>query len=71
MPLSCPTPRRHDVRLGDVEIRVGALIDLVRSKELLMREKDMQHLAVLYELRPELALPQMSAEPDGILDLDL
>lgn len=57
------------VRLGDVEIRVGALVDLVRSKELLMREKDLHHLAVLYELRPELALPQMGPEPDRSLDL--
>ncbi len=43
------------VRRGDIEIRVGALADLVRSKELLRRAKDIEHLAVLYERFPELA----------------
>ena len=40
--------------MGDVEITVGSLADLVRSKELLRRAKDIEHLRVLYELRPEL-----------------
>gem|GEM_PF-5062628 len=40
---------------GDVEIRVGGLADLIRSKELLRRAKDVEHLAVLYERFPELA----------------
>lgn len=40
---------------GDVEIAVGALADLVHSKELLRRDKDIKHLALLYERRPELA----------------
>jgi hypothetical protein len=43
-----PTNPRH-------EIRVGALADLVRSKDLLRRAKDIEHLAVLYELFPGLA----------------
>lgn len=48
-------PRSTRVRRGDVEIRVGALLDLVRSKELLRRAKDVEHLAVLYERHPEIA----------------
>lgn len=47
--------RSTTLRVGEVEIRVGALADLVRSKELLRRAKDVEHLAVLYEQRPELA----------------
>lgn len=47
--------RSTTLRLGDVEIRVGALADLVRSKELLRRAKDVEHLAILYEQRPELS----------------
>ena len=43
------------VRRGDVEIRVGGLADLIRSKQLLRRAKDVEHLAVLYEQFPELA----------------
>lgn len=43
------------VRRGDVEITVGALADLVRSKDLLRRAKDIEHLALLYERHPELA----------------
>ncbi len=46
-------PRSTRIRRGDVEIRVGALLDLVRSKELLRRAKDVEHLAVLYERHPE------------------
>ncbi|MGH9225498.1 MAG: hypothetical protein ACRD2W_17325, partial [Acidimicrobiales bacterium] len=46
--------RAERMRLGDVEIRVGSLADLVRSKELLRRAKDVEHLRVLYELRPDL-----------------
>ncbi|MGH3677605.1 MAG: hypothetical protein ACRDU5_18085 [Mycobacterium sp.] len=61
-------PHATTVRLGRVEIRVGSLVDLVRSKELLGREKDLQHLAVLYERRPELSLPQIGPEPDAGLD---
>ncbi len=34
---------------------MGALLDLTRSKELLRRAKDVEHLAVLYERHPELA----------------
>lgn len=52
------------VQRGDIVIQVGALVDLVRSKELLSREKDLQHLAVLYEQRPELSLPEIGQEPD-------
>lgn len=53
--------RSTSVRRGDVEIRVGALVDLVRSKELLRRAKDIEHLALLYEQHPELA---GGSEPD-------
>lgn len=34
---------------------MGALVDLVRSKELLRRAKDVEHLAQLYQQHPELA----------------
>lgn len=64
-------PDSTTVRRGDVVIQVGALVDLVRSKELLGREKDLQHLAVLYEQRPELSLPEIGQEPDRGLDLGL
>ncbi len=47
--------RSTRVRWGEVEIRVGGLADLIRSKELLRRAKDVEHLAVLYERFPELA----------------
>lgn len=50
-------PEATTVWRGDVEIRVGALADLVHSKELLRRDKDLEHLALLYEQRPELAGP--------------
>ena len=50
------------VRRGDVEIRVGGLVDLIRSKELLRRAKDVEHLAVLYQRFPELA-PGSQPEP--------
>ena len=52
------------VRRGDVAIRVGGLTDLVRSKELLRRAKDVEHLAVLYEQFPELAT-QWQQRPPG------
>jgi hypothetical protein len=52
-------------------IQVGSLIDLVRSKELPGREKDLQHLAVLYEERPELSLPEIGQKPDRGLDRGL
>jgi hypothetical protein len=64
-------PDAITVRRGDVVIQVGALVDLVRSKELLGREKDLQHLAVLYEQRRELSLPEIGQEPDHGLDLGL
>lgn len=64
-------PDATTVQRGDVVIQVGALVDLVRSKELLGREKDLHHLAVLYEQRPELALPEIGQEPDRGPDLDL
>ena len=57
-----------------MEIRVGALADLVHSKELLRRDKDVEHLALLYQQRPELAapaLPELGIEPDDGLDLGL
>ena len=47
--------RSEAMRVGDVEVRVGSLADLVRSKELLRRAKDIEHLAVLYEAHPELS----------------
>jgi len=47
--------RSTRVRRGDVEIRVGGIVDLIRSKGLLRRAKDVEHLAVLYEQFPELA----------------
>ena len=47
--------RSTRVRRGNVEIRVGGLIDLIRSMDLLHRAKDVEHLAVLYEHFPELA----------------
>ena len=60
------------VRRGDVEIRVGALADLVHSKELLRRGKDLEHLAMLYEQRPELApAPELGPESDTGFDLGL
>ena len=40
---------------GATSRRLGALADLVRSKELLRRAKDIEHLAVLYEQFPDLA----------------
>ncbi|MFN2504924.1 MAG: hypothetical protein ABR540_11995 [Acidimicrobiales bacterium] len=52
------------VRRGDVEIRVGGLADLIRSKELLRRAKDIEHLAVLYERFPELATESQPEPPD-------
>lgn len=54
--------RSTKVWRGDVEIRVGGLLDLVRSKELLRRAKDIEHLAVLYERHPEL-IPRPGAGP--------
>ena len=53
---------------GDVEISVGALADLVHSKELLRRDKDIEHLALLYERRPELAAAA-GVEPEDGLEL--
>ena len=53
----------NTVRRGDVEIRVGGLADLIRSKELLRRAKDVQHLAVLYERFPELAIDSQPSLP--------
>ena len=65
-------PDATTVRRGDVEIRVGALADLVHSKELLRRDKDVEHLALLYEHRPELApAPELGPEPDAGFDLGL
>jgi hypothetical protein len=64
-------PDATTVRSGDVVIQVGALIDLIRSKELLRREKDLQHLAVLYEQRPELSLPEIGQERDRGRELGL
>lgn len=49
---------------GGVEIRVGALVDLVHSKELLGRAKDVEHLALLYERHPELG-PSWEASTPG------
>jgi hypothetical protein len=51
------------VRRGDVEIRVGGLADLIRSKELLRRAKDVEHLAVLYERFPELPSTRNPSPP--------
>lgn len=45
--------RAEQMRVGDLEISAGSLADLVRSKELLRRAKDIEHLRVLYELRPD------------------
>lgn len=53
------------VRRGDVEIRVGGIADLIRSKELLRRAKDVEHLAVLYERFPELAPGSQPEPPDA------
>lgn len=65
-------PDATTVRRGDIEIRVGALADLVHSKELLRRDKDVEHLALLYEHRPELApTPELGLEPDTGFDLGL
>ncbi|MCA1672446.1 MAG: hypothetical protein LC799_09660, partial [Actinobacteria bacterium] len=52
------------VHRGGVEIQVGALADLIRSKELLRRAKDVEHLAVLYERFPELAIESRPEPPD-------
>ena len=46
------------------EIRVGGLADLVPSKELLRRAKDVEHLAVLYEQFPELATHSQQRPPE-------
>ena len=54
--------RSTRVLRGDVEIRVGGLVDLIRSKELLRRAKDVEHLAVLYERFPEHA-PRSQSGP--------
>lgn len=42
----------------------GASPTLVRSKELLRRDKDVEHLAALYERFPELA-PGSEPKPPG------
>ena len=47
--------RSTTVRRGDIEIPVGSLADLIRSKELLRRAKDVEHLAALYDHFPQLA----------------
>ncbi len=57
-------PRSTRIRRGDVEIRVGALGDLVRSKELLRRAKDIEHLAQLYQQHPELATGTQTGQAD-------
>lgn len=45
----------------------GALADLVHSKELLRRDKDVERLALLYEQRPELARPPLNIDvEDGV-----
>ncbi len=65
-------PSATTVRRGDVEIRVGAIEDVVRSKELLRRDKDLEHLALLYEQRPDLAPAgpdEHGLDPDEGLDL--
>lgn len=56
--------RSITVRRGDVEIRVGGLVHLIRSKELLRRAKDVEHLTVLYERFPELAPGSHPEPPD-------
>lgn len=56
--------RSTRVRRGNLEIRVGALGDLVRSKELLRRAKDIEHLAQLYEQHPELAASSETGQAD-------
>ncbi len=61
-------PEATTVWRGDVEIRVGALADLVHSKELLRRDKDVEHLALLYEQRPELARPPLNIDVEDGLD---
>ena len=53
---------------GGIEIRVGALADLVHSKQLLRRAKDLEHLALVYEQHPELA-PGVAVDRDDDLDL--
>jgi len=64
-------PDATTVWRGDVEIRVGALADLVHSKELLRRDKDVvEHLALLYKQRPELARSRPSIDVEDELDLD-
>ncbi len=53
---------------------MGALGDLVRSKELLRRAKDIEHLAQLYEEHPELAAdrrPGTLIWGGGIIDREL
>ena len=47
---------------------VGALADLVHSKELLRRDKDVEHLALLYEQRHELARPPLNIDVEDGLD---
>lgn len=47
--------RSTTVRRGDIEIPVGALAHLIRSKELLRRAKDIEHLAAPYDHFPLLA----------------
>jgi len=55
--------RSTTVRRGDIEIPVGALADLIRSKELLRRAKDIEHLAALYHHFPQLAADPEQAPP--------
>jgi hypothetical protein len=57
-------PNVTTVRRGDIEIKVGALVDLIQSKELLRRAKDIEHLAALYKRFPELATDPQPRRPD-------
>ena len=67
-------PGATSVRRNDVEIRVAAIEDVVHSKELLRRDKDVEHLALLYQQRPDLAPGAVdvhgpNVDLDGGLDL--
>jgi hypothetical protein len=69
-------PRAVHMVIGAVEVMVGDLSDLIRSKQLLDREKDREHLpklidAVVERHARELDLGLSGPEPDSGLDLGL
>lgn len=58
-------PRAVSLHLGDVEIRVGAVEDIVTSKRAAGRRKDLEHLPILERLLAErrLSPPEVELTP--------